>query len=187
MKKRLFLLLAISLVSATIHAQKKEAKKKPLPKGFFRAASLGASVPLGNFSATHVAGISADFAISKFRFGKMPVKPMNAIGLAYSIGFNYYVGKSETVSSYGYKYPGYAVAHIYPGLLYNPDKKINILLAVGPAFSFYNGDTRFNIGATLSGTYFITENIGVTPSLLLTKEFSANSLIAASLKGTWAF
>jgi hypothetical protein len=117
----------------------------------------------------------------------MPVKPMNALGVAYSIGLDYYFGKKETVSGYDYKYPGYAVIHIYPGLLYNPDKRINMIVSIGPAFSFYNGNTEFEIGGSLSGTYFINENIGITPSLLLTKEAGSNALIAASLKAIFAF
>jgi hypothetical protein len=189
MKKELLIILCCLFFSVLAISQQKETVKAkvPLSKGFFRAASVGAAIPIGSFSTTHIAGVNADFSISKFRFGKMPVKPVKSLSIAYQLGIAHYIGKKETVSGYNYKYPGYTQLHIYPGLLYNPDKKMNMILSIGPVIGFYNGNTQFNLGSTLSGTYYFRDNIGITPSLLLTKESGANPLMAVSLRTTLAF
>lgn len=186
MKRRLLLIFIYCLTITTTLGQVRGSKIK-LPKGFQKIISFGANLPVGNFSNTHFWGIGVEFSISKYRYGQMAVKPEQAISFFYTLGIDYYFGKKETVSNYPYNYPGYTFINLYPGLIYNTDKKINISLTAGPALGIYNGTTQLNIGTTLSGTYYLNEKIGITPSLVLMKESGADPLLVVSLKGTWAF
>ena len=102
-------------------------------------------------------------------------------------GIAYYVGKKETVSGYPYKYPAFIFMHAYPGMIYNADKKISVVLAGGPGLGIYNGTTRFNLGLLLQGNYAINEKIAVGPGIIMMKESGADPLGVISLKVDWAF
>ncbi len=186
MKKKIFLFLTTCLFITSANAQEKNSKKKVL-NGFQRLISFGVHLPTGIFSSTHLMGIAVDFSLSKNRFGQLPVIPPHRISIFYNLGIDYYFGKNETVSSFSYSYPGLTFFHLYPGLIFNADKKVNICLAAGPALRIYNGKSQFNLGAILSGTYYLKDKIGLTPSLLLMKESGADALLAVSLKGSWVF
>ena len=103
------------------------------------------------------------------------------------MGAAYYFGKKETVSGYPYDYPGYIFVHAYVGAIYNPLRKANICLTAGPALGIYNGNTQFNFGSVLEGSYYFNEKIAIAPGIIFMKESGANPLWAASLKATMAF
>ena len=186
MKKKIGLLLTTCLFNIITNAQANNSKKNTT-KDYQKLISFGVNLPTGNFSATHFMGLAVDFTLRKNQVGQLPVIPTHRLNIFYTLGIAYYFGRDETVSSFSYSYPGLTFFHLYPGLIFNADKKINICLAAGPAIRMYNGKSQFNLGAILSGTYYLNDKIGITPSLLVMKESGADALLAASLKGSWSF
>jgi len=157
------------------------------PSGKQHAVSIGANIPLGSFSSTHIIGIATNYSWTDHRFGPMDVKPVKPFGFIANAGIAYYFGKKETVSGNPYDYPGYIFIHILGGAVYNPWRKANISLMAGPALGIYNGHTQFNIGSVLEGSYFIKEKIAISPGIIMMKESGADPLWAASIKATMAF
>ena len=183
----IFLLFACMTISNYANSQSQRPKKHNHPSGEQHAVSIGADVPLGNFSSTHIIGVATNYSWSDHRFGQMDVKPVKPFGFIANAGVAYYFGKKETVSGYPYDYPGYIFIHLYGGAVYNPWRKVNISLTAGPALGLYNGHTQFNIGSVLEGSYFLKEKIAITPGIIMMKESGADPLWAASIKATFAF
>ena len=186
------LLFIFSLFSCMINAyvafgQSQRPIKHNHPSGKMNVVSIGANLPMGNFSSTHIVGIVSEYAWSNHRFGQMDVKPVKPFGFIANAGIAYYFGKKETVSGYSYDYPGYDFLYIHGGVIYNPWKKGNINLTAGPALGIYNGNTQFNISSKLEGSYYFREKIGISPAIIVMKEHHADALWAASLKATMAF
>lgn len=175
------------LISISSFGQSQRPNKHNYPSGKMNAVSVGANLPLGSFSSTHVIGISAEYAWSDHRFGRMDVKPVRPFGFTANAGIAYYFGKKETVSGYPYDYPGYSFLHICGGVVYNPWKKGNINWTVGPALGIYNAHKQFNINSKLEGSYYFNERMGISPAIILTKEHGADALWIASLKATITF
>jgi hypothetical protein len=189
MKRLLFIILLFGFITISNYAngQPQEPKKHNHPSGKEYTISIGANIPLGNFLSTHILGVAANYSWSNHRFGSMDVKPVKPFGFIANAGAAFYFGKKETVSGYPYDYPGYFYLNIYGGVIYNPWRKANISLTAGPALGIYNGNTQFNIGSSLEGSYYINEKIAITPGIIFMKESGANPLWAASLKATMAF
>ena len=162
-------------------------KKDNHPSGKQYAVSIGANIPLGNFSSTHIIGIATNYSWSNHRFGGMDVKPVKPFGFTANAGLAYYFDRKEKVSGYPYDYPGYIFVHVYGGAIYNPWRKANICLTAGPALGIYNGNTQFNIGSILEGSYYFIEKIAISPAIIFMKEPGADPLWTASLKATMAF
>jgi hypothetical protein len=176
--KKTILSLFTSLLLIQAYAQSKD-------KGI--AVSIGVNMPVGEFSSTHGFGIAVDCSPSRHKF-QMKQKNKKIIlaktAFTYNGGMTYYFGKSETVSGYPYKYPGYFFIHAFGGLLYVPAKKMTASLLAGPALGIYNGNTRFNIGARLEGNYKIKTNISAGPLLNMMLEPGTNALWSAGMKFT---
>ncbi len=143
--------------------------------------------PLGNFSSTHLIGMEANHSWSEHRFGGMDIKPVKPLGFTSNAGFAYYFGKKENISGYTYDYHRYIFIHAFAGAIYNPWRRGNIILTAGPGLGIYNGNTQFNIGSCLEGSYYIKEKIAITPGINFMKESGADPLWAASLKVTLTF
>jgi hypothetical protein len=188
MKRSLnFLFLFLLMMGNLAIGQSQRPGKHNHPSGKQSSISLGANLPLGNFSSTHISGIATNYSWSNHRFGRMDVKPVKPFGFTANTGVAYYFGKKEIVSSYQYKYPGYIFIHTYAGTIYNGWRKANISLTAGPALGIYNGNTQFHIGSILEGSYFINEKIAITPGIHFMKESGVDPLWSASLKATMAF
>jgi hypothetical protein len=157
------------------------------PSGKMNSASIAVNFPLGGFSSTHIVGTSAEYAWSNYRFGKMDIKPVKPFGFLANTGLAYYFGKKETAIGYPYDYPGYLFLHIYGGVIYNPWKKGNVNLTLGPALGLYNGNTQFNMGGKIEGSYYIKEKIGISPAFLIMKEHGADALWVISFKAAYCF
>jgi hypothetical protein len=181
------LLICLIMISGTVIGQSQRPKKHNHPSGKQHSVSLGAAIPLGNFSSTHSIGIATNYSWSDHRFGGMDIKPVKPFGFTANGGVAYYIGKKETVSGYTYDYHRYIFLHAYAGAIYNPWRKANIILTAGPALGIYNGHTQFNIGSSLEGSYYMTEKIAITPGIIFMKESGADPLWVASLKATIAF
>jgi len=183
-----FILLAFYIMIAdTAIGQSQRPKKHNHPSGKQHSVSIGAVIPLGNFSSTHSIGVASNYSWSDHRFGGMDVKPVKPFGFTANSGVEYYFGKKETVSGYTYDYHRYIFLHAYAGAVYNPWRKANIILTAGPALGIYNGHKQFNIGSCLEGSYYIRAKIAVTPGIIFMKESDADALWAASLKATMTF
>lgn len=183
----IFLLFGCMTIGKYAHGQTQRPKKHNHPSGKQHTVSMGANIPLGNFSSTNIIGIAANYSWSDHRFGGMDVKPVKPFGFTANAGLAYYFGKKETVSGYPYDYPGYIFVHIYGGVIYNPWRKANISLTAGPALGIYNGNTQFNMVVNLAGSYYFKEKIALSPGIIFMKESGAGPLWAVSLKATMAF
>jgi hypothetical protein len=181
------LLTGYLMITGTAIGQSERPKKHNHPSGKVNAVSLGAGLPLGNFSSTHMIGVATNYSWSDHRFGGMDVKPVKPFGFTANGGVAYYFGKKETVSGYTYDYHRYIFIHAYAGVIYNPWRNGNIMLTAGPALGIYNGHTQFNIGSCLEGSYYITDKIAITPGIIFMKEHRADPLWTTSLKATMAF
>ena len=181
----LHLIFCITIADLSM-AQSQRPQKHNHPSGKQHAVSIGAAIPLGNFSSTHIIGAAINYSWSNHRFGGMDVKPVKPFGFTANSGAEYYFGKKETVSGYAYQYPKYIFIHTYAGIIYSPWRKSNISLTAGPAWSIYNGNTKFNIGSCLEASIFFRKKIAITSGIIFMKESGADPLWAASLKTTLA-
>ncbi len=177
MCNRLIFILLIVMVNIC-HGQTKETIK-PAPTEKKKSVSLGINIPVGNFSATHIAGFAAEYSPAQNWLGKLNAKK---IVFTYNGGIAYYFGKKEIVSNYPYKYPGYTFIHAFGGLLYNPFKKTGISLTAGPALGIYNGNLQFNMGTKLEASYNVSTSIAIGPGILLIKEPGANALWSLAIR-----
>ena len=183
----IFLLFGCMTIGKYANGQSQRPKKHNHPSGKQHTVSIGANIPLGNFSSTHIIGVAATYSWSDHRFGGMDVKPVKPFGFTANAGFAYYFGKKEKPSGYPYDYPGYIFVHAYAGAIYNPWRKANICLTAGPALGIYNGNTQFNMGVNLTGSYYLKEKIALSPGIIFMKESGADPLWAASIKATLVF
>ena len=182
MKKKLLCFCVSSLLLFDAFSQQPtEQKNAKQDKGVFLSA--GVALPLGDFSSTHLMGITVEVSPSYHKF-KSNNSGFSKLALTYSGGIAYYLGKKETVSNHTYKYPGYIFIHGFGGIIYVPTKKIESTLTAGPALGIYNGNTQFNIGAKLDLAYQVNDKIAVGPGIIMMKEFGANSLWSVSVKAS---
>ena len=182
-----FLFFGCIVIANNALAQSKQPKKQNHPSGKQYSVSVGANLPLGNFSSTHIIGIEINHSWCNHRFGQLEVKPVKPVEFIGEVGAAFYFGKKEKIIDYYYNYPSYIFLHSFAGVMYNPDKKTNISLTAGPALGMYNGNKKFNIGSKLEGCYYLTNKIGITPGIMMMKESGADPLWAASLKATMCF
>lgn len=175
--KTLFALFSLLLITAVLPAMAQT-------KGGENAVSLGVIVPIGDFSKTHFIGITTDYSPARHKFGLFKLKK---IALTWSGGVAYYFGKKIDVIDYSYHYRGYIFIHGFGGLLFKAAKKTSFILYAGPGAGTYHGNVRFNIGSKLEMNYLIDQKFGIAPGILLMKEFGADALWAASLKGILFF
>ncbi|NOT50647.1 MAG: hypothetical protein HOP10_05165 [Chitinophagaceae bacterium] len=181
MRKILLFLFSFSFFISVFPQQKEPTSKKSLDI----LASAGIQMPIGDFSTTHSAGVSLDLAPVYHRFrlvNRESMKFPDGIAFTYNGGFTYYFGKSETVSGYSYKYPGYLFIHAFGGLFYVPSKKINTSLLAGPAVGIYNGNSKFNIGGRLEASYHIGSILHAGPLINWLWEAGTRSLWSAGIK-----
>ena len=181
MKKTLIILLTGLLVTKAVCAQ------TDISNGKSHVAAFGLNVPLGEFSETHIAGISAHYSWSHHRFGKLKALPKKLIGFTANGGIDYYFGRKEVVAGYDYRYGGYIYLHAFGGIIYNPCKKGNITLTAGPTTGIYKGNADAGFGINLNGSYYFTDRIAFTPGVMYMKHDKTNALWAASFKATYIF
>ena len=178
-------LLFLLLMQLKIKGQ--EASDKKANPGKDNLVSVGAAIPLGNFSSTHLPGIGIEYAKSKNRFGILSIADKRKIAFVYGGGAAIYIGKKETVSLYPYKYPVYIFIKKTAGVFYKPGSKSGFTFAAGPAIGIYNGNTQFNLTTKLDGSYYVNEKLAITPGIIMMKEMTfADPLIAFSLKASLA-
>lgn len=185
MRKTQIILLVLLESFLNLQAQ---SKNENLPTHFkSNLLTFGADIPIGDFSNTHLAGISFEYARSKNRFGIVPAGSKERIDFVYGGGAAIYFGKKETVSLYTYEYPAYLFIKASAGVLYKPGIKSVFTIAAGPAIGIYNGNTQFNLNSKLEGSYFFSGKLAITPGIVLMKEMTvADPLIAFSLKASLA-
>ncbi len=186
--KKFFSLVLLTACTLSYPAAQSPAKKKEiLPGGKQNASYAGVTIPLGNFSETHLAGIILQYSRSDHRFGNMEKKIPGQIGFVYTAGLFYYPGRKENIVTTTYKYPAFTYLHLYGGLIWNPGKQAHITLSGGPALGLYNGLASFYTGLQLDGTYYISKRVGITPGLHLMKENKSDPLWSGSLKTSFIF
>lgn len=187
MKKTALILLAFHFATIKVLPQKNISPAPNAENGKNNSVSLGINIPVGVFSKTHIAGISAGYSWSHHRFGNLDALPNKLIGFTAGGSIDYYFGKKETVAGYGYRYGGYIYLHVFGGAIYNPNKKMNITLTTGPTMGIYKGSADFGFGVNLGGSYYITNTIAIAPAIIFLKHKEAATLWVGAIRGTYSF
>ena len=178
-------LLFLLLIHLQMTGQQVSGKKTTAGKD--NLVTVGAEIPIGDFSSTHSSGIGIEYSRSKSRFGITSFDNKGKIAFVYGGGAAIYIGKKETISFYSYKYPAYIFIKATAGVIYNPSPKMGFIIAAGPAIGMYNGNSQFNLTSKMVGNYYISEKLAITPGIILMKEMTvADPLVAFSLKVSWA-
>lgn len=149
--------------------------------------ATGFSMPVGNFTSTHYAGISAIYLRSHHRFGINDKKNKTKYGFIYGAGMTHYLGKKEGTGNTAYQYAPFTLATASVGTIMNPVNKINLLLTAGPGLGFYNGRRDFYLQAGFSASYYLSYKFAITPGILLMKKKGTDGILAIALKGCFAF
>ena len=178
-------LLFLLLMHLQMTGQQVSGKKTNTGKD--NLLTVGAEIPIGDFSNTHLFGIGIEYLRSKSKFGIISDNSKGKIAFVYGGGAAVYIGKKETISFYSYKYPAYFFMKATAGFLYKPGLKSGFTITAGPAIGMYDGNSQFNLTGKMDGSYFISEKMAITPGIILMKEMTvADPLVAFSLKVSWA-
>ncbi len=193
MKKTVFI-VSLSLFSVSDSLAQNSAVVGQ--NGYRHAVSGGINVPIGTFSESHIAGISSSYSWSHHRFGYLQARPRKLVGFTADGGIDYYLGKSITEAGYDFTYGNYLYLHTFGGIICNPGKKnrqkgylckTNIRLTAGPAMGIYKGNADVGYGIKLSGSYYLTEKLAITPGMMFMKHTLASSLGTAMISTTYNF
>lgn len=177
--KSLFLILVVSCTcSASAQQKGPEAIAFP-PRDLL---CTGVLFPLGDFSSTHVAGISAGYL---FRPGK--INPLKKIAFAARTGVQLYAGKKETVSGYPYRYPVYSLLYVQGGALMKITNKAGVYWMAGPGLGWYEGTARLTVISSAAFYYAITRKVAAGPAINWIKETGSVALWSGGLQATFRF
>lgn len=182
MIKKIAFLFFVSFSFTLLHSQTKGPKKKS--SGINLSVSPSVNIPIGDLSSTHWGGMGLTVAPASSEF---ILNQSRTIFFTYEAGVTYYLGKKETITGYSYKYPGYTFIHGFAGLSLIAGRNLEFVLAAGPALGLYNGNTKFNAGASLTGNYYISDKFSIGSSIIAMKEFGTNTLWATSLNAAIYF
>jgi hypothetical protein len=180
MKKTVLIFIAALSAGINIAAQTNT-------NGQSNTAIAGINIPAGEFSKTHIAGISLGYSWSHHRFGKLEALPKKIIGFTANGSMDYYFGKKEIVAGYHYRYRGYINLHAFGGIIYNPFKKGNITLTTGPAMGIYKNSTDFGFGLRLDVNYYFTNAIGIMPGIIFLKHTNATAIWVIAIRFAYCF
>jgi hypothetical protein len=187
MKESICLFFIISLLTNAAWTQPKAGSNENQVKGMSNAISSGLDIGLANFSDTHFWGAGLDYSWTRHRYGQLYKIPSRIIGFTANAGIDYFFGRKETIDSFKYRYSNYMLLHGYGGIIYNPCKKGNISLAAGPLAGIYKGYSNIGYGITLEGSYYISENMAITPGIMMLKLPNSYALYAATIRGSFIF
>lgn len=187
MSKIVIFLAMLFFASYTSVAQSNIIKKNASPTGKKNSIAAGPAITAGKFSNTHSIGFHVDYYRTNKRSGILFSKPSRPVGLLFNAGMNYFLGKKETVSSYPYSYPGYALFYGTAGLIVNPIKQGNFTVSTGPGIRLYNGTSSFALYTKITTSYFFHQRFAVTPAISIINESGTKPLLAAGLSASVAF
>jgi hypothetical protein len=187
MNKKVVALFISFIITNYLPAQTANEKNHRSPSGKNNSLAAGPVMAAGNFSFTHSIGFSIDYIRTTKRMGTLTGKPSQTVGLLFNAGMNYFLGKKETVSSYPYSYPGYALFYGTAGLIVNPIKQGNFTASTGPGIRLYNGTSSFALYTKITASYFFHQRIAVTPSVSIINESGSKPLLAAGLSACFTF
>jgi hypothetical protein len=187
MRRTVFIVIACLFATIKILAQDSVPGSPNYIKGKNNAGAFGINIPVGEFSKTHIAGIGLDYSWSHHRFGNLKVLPKKLIGFTAKGGIAYYFGKKETVAGYDYRYGGYLYLHAFGGAIYNPCKKGNITLTIGPTLGIYKGSADVGFGVNLGGSYSLTDKIALRPEIIFLNHHEAAALWVVTMRAVYSF
>lgn len=174
MNKFVLILLSFLLIQ-TLKAQ--DSKNNMVMMS--HAISADVLVPVQPFNETHRFGLGVFYNWYGKQLNRKPDQSFT-FSFAATGGVSLYAGKSYRIGSDFIQYPKFILINAYGGISARPWKLFNFTLTGGPALGIYNGSTRFNLGAKLSG-HMMLSNIAVGPSIQLMKESKSDPLWAGSL------
>jgi hypothetical protein len=180
MKKYSFIALLTALMALQAHSQS-AAPSGYVPKGKNQQVSFTASLPVGVFADSHIAGAGLAYGLTCHRFGDS-VNAHKAVGFTLQAGLDYYFGKKVTTAGYGFRYGNYLYAHLMPGIIYNPTPNTNVLLLAGPALGIYKESSSLGLGVNLSAAYYFNTKMSVGPVVMYRKHAEVDALWAAGVK-----
>jgi hypothetical protein len=117
----------------------------------------------------------------------MRAHPKKRIGFITQAGADYYLGRSEMVAGYHYKYGNYLYFDALAGAIYNPSRKSNISFTAGPSIGIYKKHGEFGFALNCEGSYYFTGKFAITPAIVYMKAHETDALWAGSLQLTLAF
>lgn len=185
MKNIIFSLLTLLTGSFSLVAQiSTPTQPEPFPT-HSHAVSASLLFPVGEFSDTHIAGLSLGHAWSRHRFGTDSVTHKK-IGFIVNSGVEYLLGKEVRMASFDFRFGNYFSFYSMPGLVYHPVRKGLLYLNCGPFLAIYEGNFNLGFGGQFGGQYNISQNIAIGPALSLKKRPDTNTLWFLGLRGIYA-
>ena len=185
MKKKFASFILSNIIFTVLWAQSGDSSYKIHGKRYL--VSSGVNIPFSAFSYTHSFGIAADITWSNHQFGMKDKKPVKSFGFIVNGGIDYYFGRERIISMYKYKYGNFTYIHTYAGVIYNPCKKGNIQLSMGPAAGIKDGIVEFWWGINLTASYYLNEKVAITPGIIFMKQSITDPLMSATLRASWIF
>ena len=150
-------------------------------KGKDQLVSFTASVPVGVYAESHIAGAGLAYAWSRHRFGDS-VHAKKIIGFTAQAGLDYYFGKKVTTAGYSFRYGNHLYAHVMPGIIYNPSSRTNLSLLAGPVLGIYKESSSLALGVSLTGAYYFNSRISLGPVVFYRKHAEVDALWTAGLR-----
>lgn len=179
-EKSVLILTAVVLATINITAQTNTNGKSS-------EAIAGVTIPVGEFSKTHIAGINLGYSWSHHRFGYLEALPKKIIGLTADGAIDYYFGRKEKVAGYNYHYGGYLYLRAFGGIIYNPFTKGNISLTTGPTMGIYKSTAAIGFGLKLEGSYYLTNSIAIMPAIIFLKHNNTAALWVVAMQAGYSF
>lgn len=185
MKNIILPLLALLTGSFSLVAQTTTPiQPEPLPT-HSHAMSADLLFPVGEFSKSHIAGLSLGHSWSRHRFGTDSVTHKK-IGFIISSGIEYLLGKEVRTAGYDFRFGNYFSFYSLPGLVYHPVRKGLLYLNTGPFLSIYEGNFTLGLGGRFGAQYNISQNMAIGPVLVFKKRPDTNTLWLLGLRGVYA-
>lgn len=185
MKKHVFFTLLATVYCALTTAQP-NADSIYQPKGKNQLLSFSASIPVGRFMNSHLAGLGLSYNWSHHRFGDS-VNARKIVGFTAQAGIDYFLGKSVNTTGQSFRYGNLLYVQTMPGVIYNPNAKSYLTLLAGPTLSIYKNSASLYYAVNLSGAYHISQQLSLGPTVIFRKKAEVDALWAAGLKLSYVF
>ena len=173
MTKFSILLLTLFVLTCQASAQAGNSKKQLFKKD--NALTLGAHLPIGEFSRSHIVGISVEYWRAPV-INRHDSSGFKRIMFFVAGGGHYFLGKDISVASYDFKFSNFLTLHLLPGLKYVPVKKLDTQIAAGPIAALYKKNIRGGLVANLSVAGHFTKQIAMGPSVYVRKFSDSKAL-----------
>ena len=185
MKKYVVFLLLAGMSKADVYGQT-GASAEHVRKGKSQMLSVSALLPVGRFADSHVVGAGLSYSWSNHRFGDS-VNARKWVGFTVQGGFDYLIGKSQTVAGSRFRYGNNLYVQVMPGVICNPSAKSSVVLLAGPSLGIYKSSSSLSYAVQLSAAYCVSPKITIGPSIVYRKHAEVDALWTAGVKAGYGF